>query len=138
MRRIGLILAVLLLSGLAQAQITQSAFQVNLTWTAPSACTSAVPCTTPISRTTIAAGASCPTTGSSYSLLGTSASQATTFSDTTVSAGTTYCYIAQTTQAGATGPPSAPFSVAVPTLPAAPSSPGAVTTVITVTVTTVP
>lgn len=138
LKRLAILFALGMLAGAAFGQISQSSYEVNLTWTAPSVCTTAAPCTFPISRTTITAGATCPTTGSSYALVGTSASQATTFSDTTVAAGTSYCYVAQTTQAGATSAPSAPFSIAVPTLPVAPSSPGAVTTITTVTVTTIP
>lgn len=126
------------------AQISQTSFTVNLTWTMPAAaapfagCTTAAPCTFTISRATVTAGAACPTAGSSYAVLGSSASQATAYADSTVTSGATFCYVLQTTQASATGPPSAPFEISVPATPPAPGSGSAATTVVTTTVTTIP
>lgn len=99
---------------------------VALTWTAPAACTTAAPCVFAISRTAIAAGG-CPTpstTGTqNYALIGTTASNATTFTDANASAGNIGCYIAQTQQGTPTltSVPSNVASVTVPNLPAAPT-----------------
>jgi hypothetical protein len=130
-----LTLAVLALG--AQAQITQTSYQVNLSLTAPSVCTAAAPCTYLYSRATVAGGL-CPTTASSYATLGSTASQVVSYSDNTVTPGGFYCYVAQTTQGGATSGPSAPFAIAVPGNPPTPGTPTGATTTVTVTVTTIP
>jgi hypothetical protein len=128
----------------SNAQITQTSYQVTLTWTIPAAagtftgCVAATPCTFPISRATVANGAACPTTASSYALAGTSASDAANYIDTSVVAGTAYCYVVQTAQGTATSAPSAPFEIAVPSIPPSPGGGAATSTVVTVTVTTVP
>lgn len=120
--------AVILAAALAgcRAQQPVTTWQVNVTWTAPAACTISSPCTFPVSRAAVAsATASCPaTTGTTYTLVGTSASQASAFVDTTVAPGAFYCYIAQTQQAGATGDPSLPSNVVtVPLNPGVPTAP---------------
>lgn len=105
----------------AGAQITPTSYEVNLSWSAPAACTAAAPCTYGVSRTPEVSGACPATTGTTYALVGTSASQATTFTDTTVAGGTTYCYIAQTEQAGAVSQPSNTAIIVVPPTPLAPT-----------------
>lgn len=109
---------------LASAQITQTNWVVNLTWTAPSVCTAAAPCTFVVSRA--------PSGSSTWTQVGISASQAVSFQDTSVTAGS-WQYVVQTQQAGASGPPS---TVAPVTVPAGLPAPGGVNaTPITVTVT---
>jgi hypothetical protein len=94
---------------------------VSLSWTAPATCTTALPCTYAISRATTTTG-SCPaTTGTLYTLVGTSASQATTLVDTAPPPGTTSCYIAQTQQASLVSTPSNSVLIAIPALPTAPA-----------------
>ena len=129
MKRLPILALVLALVGCGSsvnlpAQQPQTAFQVNLTWTPPTSCSTASPCTYILSRATIAAGSTqCPaTTGSIYLEVGVSNLQAVAWTDTAAVAGQTYCYIAQTVQAGATGPPSAPSNVVV--IPMNPSAPG--------------
>jgi hypothetical protein len=137
-KRIAIFCTLWMFGAMAEAQITQTSYQVNLSLTAPSVCTAAAPCTYPFSRALVASGTTCPTTASSYLLIGTTASQTVTYSDTTVAPGTFYCYVAQTTQSGATSGPSAPFGIAVPGNPPTPGTPTGATTTVTVTVTTIP
>lgn len=115
----------------SSAQVPPSpAPSVALAWTAPAACTASAPCVYAISRAA-ATGSTCPaTTGSTYALVGTSASQATTFNDSAAPQGTTVCYIAQTQQGTPilTSQPSSAFLIAVPSLPASPSVLGGTST----------
>lgn len=108
------------------AQVPQTTWEVNVTWTAPSVCSTASPCIFVVSRAAPVAG-TCPVnTGTTYAQVGSSASQASSLTDTTVSPGQSYCYVAQTQQAGGTGLPSAPSNVVpVPTNPPAPGTPAA-------------
>jgi hypothetical protein len=115
----------------SSAQVPPSpAPSVALSWTAPAACTASAPCVFAISRAA-ASGSTCPaTTGTTYALVGTSASQATTFTDSAPTQGTTVCYIAQTQQGipVLTSQPSSTFLIAVPSLPASPSVLGGTST----------
>lgn len=123
MRRIfGCALFLIGLCAGCHAQVPQTAWQVNLSWTAPAACTAAAPCTYPVSRALPAAGGCPAATGTAYTLVGTSAAQATSYPDTTVAAGAQYCYVAQTSQGGAVGAPSAAVLVTVPGNPTAPAA----------------
>lgn len=130
------------------AQMTQTNYQVNLTWTAPSAvtggwagCTTTAPCSYSVWRTTLAAGATaCPTAAASYAEVSNPASlpTAASYADTTVAANSNYCYTVQTVQEGASSPPSNSVELSVPALPVSAATPAATTTVTTITVTTVP
>ena len=135
-------------SAQAASPMTQTSFQVALTWSLPAAsgtftgCTSSTPCAFVVWRApaTVSGGtATCPTAASSYMLLTTTASQATTYSDQSVTSGATECYVLQSSQgASGNGAPSAPFQAAIPTAPTSPSNGAATVTTVTVTVTTVP
>lgn len=126
MKRIFFYLATLMLAAVGcRAQQPTTTWQVNLTWTAPAACTATAPCTYAVSRTVPVNGVCPATTGTNYALVGTSSSQATIYSDTSVASGTSYCYIAQTVQGGATSAPSNTATVAVPVNPSAPGTPAA-------------
>lgn len=109
------------------AQVPPTNHTVTLTWTAPTTgCSSGTPCSYVLSRATIAAGGTCPTTsGTSYTPLNQSSpSTSTTYSDTTAS-GLVVCYIAQTEQGTAVSVPSnvaGPFTV--PANPVAPALSG--------------
>lgn len=94
-------------------------YQVNLTWTAPTGCTSTTPCTYNVYRVpgTVTIGAG--TAGAT--LVGTTASQTVAYSDTTVATGTTYSYAVETIQGGANSVPSNTFTVAIPLVPGAPA-----------------
>lgn len=125
------LLPLLAISAGCKAQVPPSTpLKVALTWTAPSACTTAAPCVFAISRATIASGTCPATTGTAYALIGTSTSNATTYTDATASAGDINCYIAQTQQGTPvlTSVPSNTASVTVPALPAAPSTLGGAST----------
>lgn len=127
----------------AESQITQTSFQVNLSWTVPAAspgwsgCSTSAPCTFLVSKTPVT-GTTCPLTASSYSSVGVSAPQATAYVDSSVTSGTSYCYVVQTQQASAVSGSSAPAFVVVPGTPGVPSTPSGTTTTVTVTVTTIP
>jgi len=99
---------------------------VQLSWTAAANCSASNPCVYAISRASIAsASASCPgTSGTSYSLIGTSATNVLTLTDSTPPGGF-LCYIAQAQTTGSpvlTGPASLPSNVA--TIVAVPTAPG--------------
>lgn len=103
------------------AQIPASpAPSVSLTWTAPTTCTAAQPCVYAISRA-ITTGTCPPTTGTAYTVAGTSTSQATAYTDTVPPQGATVCYIAQTQQGTLTSAPSNSVTIVVPALPTAPA-----------------
>lgn len=106
------------------AQVPPTNRTVTLTWTAPTTCTTAAPCTFVISRATLAAGTTtCPTTlTTNYTPLNQSApTSALEYVDPSA-AGTLDCYIAQTLQAGGVSQPSNTAGpVSVPTNPVAPS-----------------
>lgn len=102
------------------AQIPASpAPSVSLTWTAPTTCTAAQPCVYAISRA-ITTGTCPPTTGTAYTVAGTSTSQATSYVDMAPPQGSV-CYIAQTQQGAMTSVPSNSVLVAVPSVPTAPN-----------------
>ena len=111
------VLTVLMLAALAVSAQTQ--FKANLTWTAP----------TVVTGTTISGYSVYRTiTGStSYTLLNATPVTATTYADTTISAGTSYQYYIETvaTISGVTGSvdsvPSNVITLVVPTLPPAPT-----------------
>ena len=105
---------------------------VSLTWTAPVACTAAAPCVYAVSRAPAVSGACSGTAGTFYTLVGTSASQAASYTDTTA-AGGSFCWIVQTQQ-GTPVLTSVPSGItnngvplAVPSVPAAPGAPNAST-----------
>lgn len=111
--------AVFLVSG-CHAQIPSSpAPMVSLTWTAPIACTTAVPCVYAISRAAAVNGVCPPATGA-YALVGTSTSQAATYVDSSPLQGLV-CYIGQTQQSSLTSIPSNSALVNVPAVPTAPT-----------------
>ena len=128
--------AVVLVAAPCRAQIPPShAPSVSINWQAPPAkrgwggCTAKSPCSYVISRATVASGTrSCPpTSGTFYAKVGTTSNNTLTFSDTTVSRGTLYCWIVQTQQGSApvlTSQPSTPSNRGVPLLiPAVPLAP---------------
>jgi hypothetical protein len=98
----------------AQATVPPAAstYVVNLSWTASISCSATAPCTYTVYR----AAAS-----GTYSLIGTTASQTVTYTDSTVAAGTAYTYEIETVQAGANSAPSVPVAVTVPNVPNAPT-----------------
>jgi hypothetical protein len=105
------------------AQVPQTTFTVNVTWTAPPVCTVQAPCAFQVSRL-VSTASPCPAATGQYAFLSTTASQAVTFSDTTVVSGQSYCYVLQTTQAAATGAASVPTNnISVPANPVAPTAP---------------
>ncbi len=129
-------LVVVLMAVWSGAQIPPShAPWVSISWQVPPArrgwggCTAKSPCSYVISRATIASGTrSCPpTSGTFYTKVGTTSNNVLTFSDTTVSRGTQYCWIVQTQQGSApvlTSQPSMPSNRGVPVLiPAVPLAP---------------
>ena len=61
-----------------------------VSWTAPSNCSSTTPCTFQVYRTT--GTAACTVGSPGWTFVGTTAPQVGSYSDTTVSAGTTYTY----------------------------------------------
>ncbi|MGA8740620.1 MAG: hypothetical protein WB561_05475 [Terracidiphilus sp.] len=145
MKRLAVGFLVVVLAARCHAQIPPShAPWVSISWHAPPArhgwggCTAKSPCSYVISRATIVSGArSCPpTSGTFYTKVGTTSNNALTFSDTTVSRGTKYCWIVQTQQGSApvlTSQPSTPSNHGVPLLipmvplaPAIPNTPGLV------------
>jgi len=136
MKRILAALAVFALAAFAtscKSQLPPSPLPtVLITWTAPAACTTAAPCVYAISRSPAVSGACSGTAGTFYTLVGTSASQATTYTDTTA-AGGSFCWIAQTQQGTpvltsvASGVSNAGVPLAVPSVPAAPGAPNAST-----------
>ena len=142
MKRTAVIALSIFAAVIAAAQatpITKTTFAATISWVDPSVCTTAAPCIFPVGRATLAAGiSSCPLTASSYSIVGTTAAQASSYQDATISPATSYCYEVQTSQAGAVSDPSVPVLLAVPSVPIAPGTPTASTTVITVTVTNLP
>lgn len=121
--------------GCGHAQVKPTAFQVSLSWTAPSAsgswagCTAGAPCTYVASRITLTAGTStCPAANvgtPNYTPLNTASPvSAAVYLDTTA-VGSTVCYIVQTEQGSAVSQPSnvaGPF--VVPASPLAPSLSG--------------
>lgn len=137
MRRLEVAFFVLVLvAARCHAQIPPShAPWVSISWQAPPAkrgwggCTAKSPCSYVISRATIASGTrSCPpTSGTFYAKVGTTSNNTLTFSDTTVSRGTQYCWIVQTQQGMApvlTSKPSTPSNHGMPLLiPAVPLAP---------------
>ena len=113
--------------GCSQAQVAPTSFQANLSWTAPSGCTTG--CTYVASRITLASGTtSCPAanvaTPNYTPLNSASPATGTTFTDATA-AGLTVCYIAQTEQGGAVSVPSNVVGpLVVPAGPLAPTLSG--------------
>ena len=124
MRRIVIVFIFVLLASLAAHAQTvtvppASSYQVALSWQAPSTCTATNTCMYAVYRmpgtVTITAG----TTGAT--LLGTTAAQVVTYTDTTVATGNTYSYAVETVQGGANSAPSNTFTIAIPLAPAAPT-----------------
>lgn len=130
-----------LFTGCAHAQVTPTAYQVDLSWTAPVAsgtwagCGNPSTCTYVVSRYTFTAtDKACPTpntTTANYTPLNAAAPVSVlTLNDTTAS-GTTACYIAQTEQ-GSPAAVSQPSNVlgplVVPGSPLAPALGGAAAT----------
>ena len=108
----------------AQATVTLPAatsFSVVLTWTASVSCSAATPCTYQIYRIAGSCPATLPGT-SGWTALPPTASQAVTATDSTVAAGATYSYVAETVQGTANSGPSNCITVAIPNVPAAPTN----------------
>ena len=126
------LLSLLAISAGCRAQIPPSAApSVQLSWTAPSGCTTAAPCTYAISRANPINGTCPAATGTAYGIVGNSASQTTTYNDSSPIGGASYCYIAQTQQGTnpvLTSVPSNTVLLAVPTVPGAPSVLGGTST----------
>lgn len=121
--------------GCGHAQVRPTAFQVDLTWTAPAAsggwagCTTAVPCVYVASRITIASGVTtCPAANvatPNYTPLNTSSPAAGTSYVDAGATGLTVCYLVQTEQGSAvSGPSNVAGPFAVPASPLAPSLSG--------------
>ena len=119
-----------------RAQVPPSPAPVaGVSWTAPTACTTAAPCVYVVSRAVVSA-TSCPaTTGTAYTQIGTTASNVLTFTDSTVTGGTSACWIIQAQQGTnpmLTSQSSAPSNngtpLAVPVVPGAPGAPNATAT----------
>jgi hypothetical protein len=127
MKRIFLLTAAMLaLAGChAVSQVPPSAPPTaSITWTAPAANGGAA-YTYVVSRAT-ATGTTCPvTTGTAYTPLNqTTPTTALNYTDSTVTSGSSYCYIAQTLQSGLVSAPSSPSAVlTVPTVPGPPTAP---------------
>ena len=131
MYKIFLVLAILSIPFAAKAQ---SSYSVNLTWTASTSSTSANPGSVKVLRAT----GSCPASGIGslvYSSLNNTAPAAGPYTDSTVVAGTTYCYYITATVGSSTSGPSNTFQAVIPTATAPPSSLGGKVTQVTVTVT---
>lgn len=122
--------------GCAHGQIPPTTWQASITWQLPVAtvnltgCTAVQTCVFAVSRAAIANGAACPpTNGSGYTLVTTTAAQATSALDSSVTSGQSYCYIVQTQQVippatqAATSAPSNSASVAIPLSPGVPTAP---------------
>ena len=123
MKRILATFALFALVALAQAQtVTVPAGSptesVYLTWTAPSGCTAAAPCTYAIYRVPGTATITGGTTGAT--LVTTTAAQALTATDSTVVAGQTYSYAVETVQGGMNSVPSNTVTLAIPLVPSPP------------------
>jgi hypothetical protein len=99
----------------AQATVPPAAatYSVSLSWTGPAGCAVATPCTYAVYRAPASTGI--------YALLGSSASQTVSYSDTTVAAGISYIYEIETVQAGANSAPSVAVPVTIPAVPGAPT-----------------
>lgn len=109
---------------------------VELGWIIPSAagswkgCTAANPCVFLISAAVVATPtAACPdpNTSAAYALVGTSTSNATTFTDNKIAPGTSECYTTETQQSDGNTPPtsliSGPSNTVLATTPALPLAP---------------
>jgi hypothetical protein len=124
MKKLFLILSifVLFISIEARAQAgslpTATVHQASLSWT--NACASGVTCTFNVYRCTGAA-ASCPTTGTSWTLLTTTALTGTIYVDTAVTQNTTYSYVVYALASGDTAGPSNEASGTIPLGPTAPT-----------------
>lgn len=119
MKKLLALLPIVLALG-CHAQIPASpTSSVMLTWTPPATCTTAAPCVYAISRATTTG--TCPPATGAYALVGTSASQATSYTDSIPPQGATVCYIAQTQQAGLTSVSSNSVTLVIPALPTAPA-----------------
>lgn len=125
-----------LLAGCAHGQVPPTTWQASITWQLPVAtanltgCTAAQTCVFAVSRAAIATGAACPpTNGSGYTLVTTTAAQATSALDSSVASGQSYCYIVQTQQVippatqASTSAPSNSASVGIPLNPGVPTAP---------------
>jgi fibronectin type 3 domain-containing protein len=90
-----------------------TSYAVNLIWTASTSCSAAAPCTYTVYREISGSSA--------YALAGTTAAQATVYTDSTVIAGLAYTYEVEAVQGGVNSGPSTTASVTVPNPPLAPS-----------------
>jgi hypothetical protein len=124
MKRILIVALIVLAAAVGRSQTTPA---VSLTWSDVS-CTAATPCTAQVYRATVTAGASCPAAGgASYTELTAVDSQpavAGAYTDSTVTAGSTYCwYVTDSFATGGTSPssPSNIFQLAIPNVPATPT-----------------
>ena len=124
MRRLLLIAFIFALATAAAGQTVSlpaaTAHQVTLTWTASTSCSAAAPCTYPVFRYP---AASCPTPlpATGWTAVGASASQATSYVDTGVTAGTSYIYIVQAQQGTQLSAPSNCVTATIPNAVAPPS-----------------
>lgn len=116
------------------AQVTPSPAPVaGISWTAPTACSTAAPCVYVVSRAVVTSSACPATTGTAYTQIGTS--NVLTFTDSTVTGGASACWIIQAQQGTnpvLTSQSSAPSNngtpLAVPVVPGAPGAPNATAT----------
>jgi len=104
-----------------RAQLPSTSPKANLTWPLPSGCTSSSPCLFAISRIQATSATCPPTTGTAYTLLVTTESQATSYVDSTVKPGLSYCFIAQTQQGNGISVPSNAVFLQIPQGPFAPT-----------------